>query len=150
MRINSRGQDVVRCQQPLATAEVGGSRDLGVSQKTLWKSLSCSSASLKLWKYGNIFCTYIDRKEKLCSLRVNEQEEGCGQVQSPSLVLSVQGVQEQESGQSPAQAGGVQAGAVSTFARCWSCGCWSGGCAVELNTACPSITRQVGREQKKG
>lgn len=51
-------------------------------------------------------------KEKLCSLGVNEQEEGCGQVQSTSPVLSVQGVQEQDSGQSPAQAGGVQAEAV--------------------------------------
>lgn len=48
----------------------------------------------------------------MCSLGVSEQEKGCGQVQSPSLVLSVPGVPDWGSGQSPAQAGGVQAGAV--------------------------------------
>lgn len=51
-------------------------------------------------------------KEKLCSLGVSEQEEGCGWVQSPSLVLCVPGVLDWGSGQSPVQAGGVQAGAV--------------------------------------
>lgn len=36
-------------------------------------------------------------KEKLCFLSVNEQEEGHDQIQSPLLVFSVQGVQEQDS-----------------------------------------------------
>lgn len=56
-------------------------------------------------------------KEKLRSLGVNEQEEGCGQVQSTSRVLSVQGVPEQDRGQSPAQAGGVQAEAAGAVLR---------------------------------